>query len=209
MPAHRPVASPAGDRCARARRGWRVELRREGGGQVGRPFSAELLDQRRKRAGCSAHLRLQRPATTSSRTRGATRSHPPRAPIVVGTACWVSVRAAAGSARCCWQVRERGGRLVARSSTTSVAARRATVISAESTMSWLVAPRWIQAAASGSRLRTSARDQRDNRVAVGDGIAREVSEVDLVRAMARRPRPPNRPQDRIEGAAPTPTGARE
>src|SRR5215212_345673 len=78
-------------------------------------------------------------------------------PNVIGTACWSRVRPAIAVSR--WRSASAAAAPAEapRSSSRGPSARWATSIAAVSRMSWLVAPRWTSAAASGSTLSRTAR----------------------------------------------------
>ena len=80
-----------------------------------------------------------------------------RSPNVEVSAGWVSVRASIGVARCCVMSDVKVETCCARSDSTTSTALRAHSISAVSTTSWLVSPRWTHRdASSGSRSRSRA-----------------------------------------------------
>ena len=104
-------------------------------------------------AGSATAASLRRASTTATSQPAAF------SPNVVGTACWSSVRAAIGVARCASASSAQAAATPSSSSRIKVRASRATSIAAVSTMSWLVAPKWTKPAASpptcSRRARTS------------------------------------------------------
>ncbi len=126
--------------CQGSDRRGEVELGREELGDA-RPVVAE----RGERPGRAAELGRQRPRTRKAPLRASTTATSQPAafsPNVVGTACCSSVRPAIGVSRCVSASRAQAAATPASSSAISASARRATSIAAESTMSWLVAPKW-------------------------------------------------------------------
>ena len=131
------------------------------------------------RAGRAADLGGKGSAADGRRTASRTPVSQPAAlsPKVVGTACWVSVRATIGVSRCS-STRPASGSTCARRSTAEPRRRRrgATSISAVSSTSWLVRPRCSHArgvgVASPERV-AQQRDQRHRRVAAGLGVRGE------------------------------------
>ena len=128
-----------------------------------RPGRPRPPRSRRTRPGCRRRRRAARAGPRPPRPGARTARRTPRSqfaarrPTVVGTACCVSVRAAATWLRCARRELRRGRRSRFRSDASSSApAPRATSTSAVSRMSWLVAPRCTQRfAASGTRSRSS------------------------------------------------------
>ena len=155
---------------------------RELGGERGRKFRGAhpprtarrttRAFRRRRRAVPAAPARgIQLGSTRPLHCRAA--SSPRAGPTVVGTACWVRVRAAATSvAVCAARTPPARPRSTLKAATTSRAARAATSMSAESRMSWLVAPRCTSAVGPDG-IGSAAADERDHRVASGDGCRGE------------------------------------
>ena len=137
------------------------------------------------RARRSAAMVPAAPPTWTGKTSAVRSSYASRTPVshcaalspnVVGTACWVSVRATIGVPRWLSTSRPAAAICPRSSSLTRTTASPAQIISAVSTTSWLVRPRCSHRAAvrrSSSSPLAQQRDQRHRRVATGLGLVDE------------------------------------
>ena len=148
----------------------------------------------------------QRPPRRRAR-RGRRSSHcAALSPKVMGTACWVRVRATIGVARCA-STRPASRRTCVPQLRRRVrsTASRAHIISAVSSTSWLVRPRCSHRAASGLRSRRPSRSSAHQGRSTGSRRARTRSRA--TRGRRARPGRPGPPWPRPPARCPVPTSA--
>ena len=155
-------AGDAGPGGVPRRRRSEAEAIGQDDGEVGDdryPRGCRQLDGRGHGAGRPAELhREDQPPRSSYASRTPVSHCAALSPNVVGTACWVSVRATIGVSR--WLSARRRAPACARSLEASgPTASRAPSMSAVSTTSWLVRPRCSHAAAAGCVLERAAQSR--------------------------------------------------
>ena len=129
---------------------------------------------------CTGQLGRQRAQCAGRLDRGRRRQRPVTLANVVGRANWPSVRPIIGAVPCAAESASTSGAASSRRSAVSVAARVATTIAAVSRMSWLVAPRWTNWAASSADGGAQLLDEADHRDAAAFGRRAEGVDVELV-----------------------------